>query len=271
MNAGADAEARRTYDAFAASYEDFTYQYMYERWTGRLLEQAEAAGLSGRRLLDVGCGTGLSFISMLPRGFEVTGCDISPAMLELAREKAGEEATLAVADMRELPTFGEFDLVWAVNDSINYLLSVEELEATLAGMRRNLAPGGVIVFDVNTLTAYRSFWSEEVAFEHGDKSFSWSGKGSPMGTETGAIFEARFEGEGEGVEPHVHRQKHFAEPEVLAAIEAAGLRCADVAGEFEGDLGRPLDEEHHTKAVYVCAAARSLGTAERSASPSETA
>jgi SAM-dependent methyltransferase len=249
------AEARRTYDAFAASYDDFTHQYMYERWTGRLLGKAEAAGLQGRRLLDVGCGTGLSFIAMLPRGFQVTGCDISPEMLERAREKVGEEVSLVVADMRELPTLGEFDLVWAVNDAMNYLLSVEEFEAALAGMRRNLAPGGIVVFDVNTLTAFRSFWNGDLMVEHGGKSFKWSGKGSPSGIAPGAIFEARVEGEGEGVEAHVHRQRHFSEAEVLAAIEAAGLRCVEVAGELEGDLEPGLDEERHTKVVYVCSAA----------------
>jgi SAM-dependent methyltransferase len=255
LNVEGEAEARRTYDAFAASYDDFTHQYMYERWTGRLLETARAAGLSGKRLLDVGCGTGLSFVAMIPRGFEVTGCDISPAMLERAREKAGDEVELLVADMRELPALGEFDLVWAVNDAINYLLSVEDLEAALAGMRRNLAPGGVIVFDVNTLSAFRSFWSDEVAVEHGGKSFTWSGRGSVSGTEVGAVFEASFGGEGEGVEEHVHRQRHFAEAEVLTAVEGAGLRCVEVYGEEEGALEPSLDEERHTKAVYVCKAA----------------
>ena len=50
-------------------------------------------------------------------------------MLELAREKAGDaDVRLDVADMRELPDFGEFELVWALNDAVNYLLSAEELE-----------------------------------------------------------------------------------------------------------------------------------------------
>lgn len=255
MTTSGEAEARRTYDAFAASYDDFTHEYMYERWTGRLLEKAEAAGLQGNRLLDVGCGTGLSFIAMLDRGWQVTGCDISPAMIEQAREKVGDAVSLSVADMRELPKLGEFDLVWAVNDAVNYLLNAEELEAALVGMRENLAAGGIVLFDVNTLTAYGSFFSSEVVVEHGGKRFVWSGQGSAQGLAPGAVFEARFEGEGEGVEAHVHRQRHFAEAEVLAAIEAAGLRCVEVAGELEGDLEPGLDEERHTKAVYVCAAA----------------
>jgi SAM-dependent methyltransferase len=242
---------RKTYDAFAASYDEFNARYMYERWTGRLLAAAEDAGLEGRRLLDVGCGTGLSFITQLGRGFEVTGCDISPAMLALARAKVGDRVRLVEADMRELPVLGEFDLIWSVNDAVNYLSDESELAAALSGMRRNLSRGGVVVFDVNTLAGYRSFWSGEVEVDgEGGRSLRWQGLVSdPRPNE---VVEARFDGAGEGVEAHRHRQRHFGETEVLIAIGMAGLRSVGVLGESEGDLSPGLDEERHTKAVYVC-------------------
>lgn len=252
MSAAGEADAKRAYDAFAATYDEFNHRYQYERWTGKLLERAEAAGLRGERLLDVGCGTGLSFVAMLPRGWKVTACDISPAMVERAGERAGGAARLLAADMRELPDLGEFDLVWAVNDAVNYLLGDGDLERALAGMRRNLAPGGVVLFDLNTLATYRQFFATEQVVERGGKRFVWRGLMSPEEVEPGSISEARFEGEGEGIEPHVHRQRHFPEAEVLAAIEAAGLRRAEVVGELEGELSAPLDEERHSKAVYVC-------------------
>lgn len=249
--AAPEQKVREAYDAMAGSYDEFNHAYMYERWTGRLLERAEANGLSGNRLLDVGCGTGLSFTPMLARGWRVTGCDISPQMLEQARAKVGEEVELSVADMRELPLFGEFDLIWAVNDALNYLLSAEDFEATMRGMRRNLAPTGRIVFDINTLTAYRNFWSGEHVVESGDKRFLWRG-GKAEDVASGAFYEARFGGDGE---PHVHRQRHIPPAEALAAIEAAGLRCLDLAATVDGELDDELDEDVHTKAVYVCALA----------------
>lgn len=247
-------EARRTYDAFAGSYDDFNHRYRFERWTGRLLAAAEAAGLEGARLLDVGCGTGLSFISQLEGGFEVTACDISPEMLARAREKVGDRVRLVEADMRALPVLGEFDLVWAVNDAINYLLSAVDLEAALGGMRRNLAPGGVIVFDVNTLAAYRGFFAGEMVVERNGRRLVWRGSSSEAAP--GAEFEAFFGGEGEGVIEHVHRQRHHPEVEVLTAIAAAGLRCVRVLGEIDGELEPGLDEDRHTKAVYLCGEGR---------------
>jgi SAM-dependent methyltransferase len=244
-------EARQTYDAFAASYDDFNHRYRFERWTGKLLGCAEAAGFEGRRLLDVGCGTGLSFISQLDAGFEITACDISPAMLAEARAKVGDRVTLVEADMRRLPELGEFDLVWAVNDAINYLTDPEELEATLDGMHRNLAPDGVVVFDVNTLATYRGFFTKEVVVERDGRRFVWRGSAA-ADAGAGSTFEATFGGEGEGVVDHVHCQRHFPESEVLAAIAAVGLDCVGPLGEFDGDLEPRLDEDSHTKAVYVC-------------------
>ena len=79
--------AERTYEAMAPVYDDFTAHHDYEGWLADLLKALEQHGLQGKRLLDVGCGTGKSFMPMLPRGWEVTGCDISAAMLGLAREK----------------------------------------------------------------------------------------------------------------------------------------------------------------------------------------
>jgi SAM-dependent methyltransferase len=243
--------ARSAYDSYAPTYDAFNRGYMYERWTGRLLGKAEEAGLRGSRLLDIGCGTGLSSIPMLDRGWRVTACDISPRMLEVARTKMGDKATLLVADMRTLPDLGEFDLIWAVNDAINYLLSTDELEATLAGMRRNLASGGVVLFDVNTLATYRTFFSEEIVREEVGRKFLWQGQSSSGEVAPGEIVEARLETVGDPSSAHVHRQRHFPEEGVLAAFRVAGLDCIGVYGEQDGDLHRGLDEELHTKAVYL--------------------
>lgn len=254
MNKQWDAgdEVRLTYDRYAPAYEDFNRGYMYERWTGRLLETAEKAGLQGNRLLDIACGTGLSFVTMLERGWKVTGCDISPAMLEIAKERYGDQAELFVADMRELPDIGEFDLIWAVNDPLNYLLSVEEFEATLDGMRRNLAPSGIALFDINTLVTYRTFFSKEVVVDQDGRQMVWRGKLTPEEVKPGVFAEATFEEVGAEGSAHVHRQRHFSREEVEAAFKKVGLECIAVYGELNGDLSLGLDEDLHTKAVYLC-------------------
>lgn len=243
---------RETYDAWAPVYDEFNRGYMFERWTGKLVEKAEEAGMGGRRLLDIACGTGMSTLPMLDRGWTVTGCDISPGMLEIAREKVGERANLFEADMRELPDVGEFDLVWAINDPLNYLLDVEELEAAFDGMRRNVAVDGIVLFDVNTLVTYRTFFSNETVVEGREGRLMWQGQLSPGDVSVGTFAEARFDAEGDADLTSVHRQRHFSEAEVLAALDAAGLDCIAQFGEKEGDLTPGIDEDVHSKAVYLC-------------------
>ncbi|HKT83243.1 MAG TPA: methyltransferase domain-containing protein [Solirubrobacterales bacterium] len=241
--------AERTYEAMASVYDDFTAHHEYDLWTVDLLKVLDRHGLRGKRLLDVACGTGKSFLEMLPRGWQVTGCDISPAMLEQARKKAGDEVALTVADMTKLPGFGEFDLVWALDDAINYLLNSDELERALVGMRANLAPTGLLLFDVNALQAYRTFFAQTEVVERGGRRLVWHGLTAPNAPPR-SICESRLEiDSGESL---VHRQRHFPEADVLNALKKAGLECLDVYGmNFDGLFRQPLDEETHTKAIYI--------------------
>jgi len=243
-----------TYDAMAPIYDAFTSDNDFEGWLSDLLPHLERCGLSGNRLLDVGCGTGRSFMPMLARGWEVTGCDLSAKMLRLAREKVGEAARLEVADMRELPRFGSFDLVWALDDAINYLLSVDELTAALAGMRDNLAPGGLLVFDLNAHYTYRTAFAERHVVEGDGLRLVWSGRNAPD-IAAGSICEAHLAIEGDAgneAKAHLHRQRHFPEAEVLAALQSVGLEILKVFGHgLDGVPTQPLDETTHTKAIYV--------------------
>jgi SAM-dependent methyltransferase len=194
---------------------------------------------------------------MLERGWEVTACDISAAMVAIARRKVGDRAELSVADMRRLPVFGEFDLVWCLDDAVNYLLSTEELERALTGMTRNLGPEGLLMFDANTIRAYRNFFAEEVTIEQQGRRLLWRGRASadqPPGTIAEASFEveALEGGEAEAIPPQMHRQRHFTEDEVLAALRRTDLECLDVFGHDDTTVPeQPLDESRHNKAVYI--------------------
>ena len=254
------ADAHLSFEEMAGFYDLFTAHHDYELWFSHLLPALAALGL-GRpgRLLDVGCGTGKSFLPMLGRGWEVTACDLSESMVERARQKAGGEARLAVADMRELPAFGEFDLVWALDDAVNYLSDEDELAAALGGMAANLAGGGLLAFDVNTLLTYRTFYVETDERELDGWRLRWRGRSAPD-LPPGSLFEADFEveraggpgGEGAVVSAATHRQRHFLPGQVRGALARAGLECLGEYGiGFDAAMRRPLDEALHTKAIFI--------------------
>src|SRR5688572_6001885 len=158
--------ATAAYDAVAPGYDLLTAGYAYDRWTAALEDLARDHGLRGSRLLDVACGTGKSFLPFLDRGYQVTACDVSPAMVGIAAAKAGGRARCEVADMRELPVLGAFDLVTCLGDALNHLPDLGAVEQALTGMAANLAPGGLAVLDLNTLAAYREVPDAVAEDEH---------------------------------------------------------------------------------------------------------
>jgi SAM-dependent methyltransferase len=247
----------RSYDVLAGVYDGLTADHDYERWTATLEQLAERHGLRGRRLLDLACGTGKSFMPFLRRGFTVTACDVSSGMLAEARRKAGGRARLVHADMRRLPALGVHDLVTCLDDAINYLDGPRDLSAAFAGVARSLAPGGVFVFDANTLGVYRTLFARDTCFEQDGCFFALRGEaGSTLGEDEPApmTIEA-FRPEPGGAWSRVtsrHRQRHHSDAAIRSALAAAGLGCAAVLGQTpDGELHAPPSELSHTKRIYV--------------------
>lgn len=247
--------AKYAYQAFASIYDDFNYRNDYEMWFGALLPELEKRGLEHGRLLDIGCGTGRAFEPMLRRGWEIQGCDVSTAMLDEARRKVGDAVKLDVADARALPVYGEFELAWALNDVVNYLTEDGDLERALSGMRANLAPGGMILFDSNTLSLFRSdFASGE---SEGMSVGGWTWRGLSNEIEPGGTYEAEVSGD--GVETHIHRERHYTREQVEAAMESSGIEPLAALGQQEEDgqvvLVEPHDELRDHKTIYIGRAA----------------
>jgi SAM-dependent methyltransferase len=246
------------YESFAAIYNEFNHLNDYEMWLGRvLLPELEKHGLVRGSALDVGCGTGRAFKPLLRRGWQVTGCDLSPSMLEIARlEDEGGEVRLLQTDMRELPILGSFELVLSLNDTVIYLLEDGDIELALAAMRSNLAPNGLLLFDCISRMTFEGFLSEKVreaAFE--GRRWRWRSAGRVEGRPS--VFESWIEGD--DIEPIRLRDRYRPEAEVRDAMARSGLRCLAALGmdEVDGEVGliEPPDEDRHYKVVYIGARA----------------
>jgi SAM-dependent methyltransferase len=249
---------REAYDVLAPGYETMTAHHRYDEWTELLEGLAIEAGLQGRRLLDVACGTGKSFEPFLRRGYSVRACDLSPAMAALARERAGGRAEVEVHDMVRLPVLGSFDLVTCLDDAVNYL-DPPGLRTALAAMAANLAVGGVLVFDTNTLRTYRTFYATLDVTQAQGQVVVWEGR-APSDLAAGGRAEADVEVLSEGADGWTRRrcrhvQNHHPVADVLDAIGAAGLGTVRVVGmNTEGLTGDGVDELEDSKAVYVARA-----------------
>ena len=117
-------------------------------------------GCQGGKVLDVPCGTGRLCLELARRGYEVTGVDLSPALLGEGRiiaETEGLSVNLENRDMRDLPWKGEFDAVICFWGSFGYFDDAGNLDF-LRAVFRTLKPGGKLILDTHVLeTLYPHF------------------------------------------------------------------------------------------------------------------
>lgn len=103
-----------------------------------------------RDVLDVACGTFTLDLPLVTRGYRVVGRDLSEPMLRVARRNlraAGKDADLGRADMRRIALGRTFDALLCLGTAFNYLVSGEDVRATLRAFRKHLRVGGLLVLD----------------------------------------------------------------------------------------------------------------------------
>lgn len=146
---------------------------------GRSEETALEEALASERnlVLDLGCGTGTLTELLCQKGYDMIGVDNSPEMLEIAREKqekSGSEILYIQQDMRELELYSTVGTVISVCDSLNYLLEEEELLTVFRLVNNYLYPGGLFLFDFNTVYKYSQVIGDvTIAENREDCSFIW--------------------------------------------------------------------------------------------------
>ena len=137
--------------AYASAYDAFYAEKDYEAECD--LVERTFRGFETNRVrsvLDLGCGTGNHALRLARRGYAVTGVDLSPDMLRLARAK-GVDAGVGVewreGDVRSVDAGGPFDAALLMFAVLGYQHRNEDVLATFRNIRRHLRPGGLLAFD----------------------------------------------------------------------------------------------------------------------------
>lgn len=188
------------YTDFASVYDIFMDDTPYKEWADFLEELIETYGISKpvcpqrddekeperaenvlesekNLVLDLGCGTGTLTELLSQKGYDMIGVDNSQEMLNIAlrkREETGSEILYLCQDMRELDLYSTIGTVISVCDSVNYLLDNEDVEDTFGLVNNYLYPGGLFIFDFNTLYKYETVIGDTtIAENREDCSFIW--------------------------------------------------------------------------------------------------
>lgn len=165
------------YTSFARVYDTFMDNIPYEEWAVYLTGLLNEYGVNDGLVLDLGCGTGNMTELLAKEGYDMIGVDNAEEMLEIAmekREKSGHDILYLLQDMREFELYGTVRAVVSVCDSVNYIDEEEDLTEVFRLVNNYLDPGGVFIFDFNTLYKYREILGDRtIAENREDCSFIW--------------------------------------------------------------------------------------------------
>lgn len=160
---------RKTSDTSYTDYDKFAWLFD-EQWGDfgvqvfPVLSKMAGDRIPARgKILDLCCGTGQLARVLIKNGYQVTGLDASVEMLRFARINA-PETHFILADARNFQLPPVFDAVLSTYDSLNHLMSLKDLKAAFRNVYRCLIPGGVFLFDLNTLKAYQKEWEGYLDF-----------------------------------------------------------------------------------------------------------
>ena len=244
------------YTGFAEVYDMFMDNIPYETWceylTGLLKEQGVTEGL----LLDLGCGTGTLTRLLAAEGYDMIGVDLSDEMLEIAMDHQREKPDgilYLLQDMREFELYGTVRGIVSICDSMNYLTEYEDLVQVLRLANNYLDPGGVFIFDLNSVYKYSEILGEQTIAENRDEgSFIWE---NYFDQEEGineydlTLFIREEDGRFRKYE-ETHFQRAYEQKEVEEAIREAGMELVAVYDAFTKEPPKP---------VFCCAGAWKTG------------
>ena len=152
------------YDLLAPFYDAINADIDYEKWADFIEKILKKECKSRPELvLDLGCGTGRMTLELARRGYDMTGIDYSPEMLDIARsaaEEEGHDILWLCQDMREFELYGTVDAAVCCLDCINHLESFEELEKCFSLIHNYLIPDGILIFDVTGKYKFENIYAD---------------------------------------------------------------------------------------------------------------
>jgi SAM-dependent methyltransferase len=168
-----------------APYYDKLMSFVnYPSWVSYIENILALDNIKEKTILDIACGTGVCLELWLKKYYWVVGLDISLSMLEVCKEKLARfflsddyNSFLINGDMRNFALAKKMPIITCLYDSLNYLLSSEELLSCFENVYEELTDDGIFVFDMNTTHSLRDEWGNQI-FHRQDKDIHSTWKNS---------------------------------------------------------------------------------------------
>lgn len=269
------------YTGFARVYDSFMDNIPYEEWCEYLGKLLNKYGVEEGIILDLGCGTGNITELLAKKGFDMIGIDNAEEMLSIAIEKKDnvviedkivskdkteskdkieskdkrESILYLHQDMREFELFGTVKAVVSICDSMNYIMSREELKQVFKLVNNYLDPEGVFIFDLNTIYKYQEILGESTIAENRDNcSFIWENyyDRDEQVNEYDLTLYIKEENEGDETlfrrYEETHFQKAYELDDIRTLLEEAGMEYVTSYEAFTEREPNPQSER-----IYIVA------------------
>ena len=165
------------YTNFAKVYDLFMDNVPYDKWVERIRDILHKENIFDGLICDLGCGTGAITERLANIGYDMIGIDNSYDMLDIAMEKkyaSGNDILYLCQDMREFELYGTVRAIVSGCDSLNYIQDLSGLEEVFSLVNNYLDPGGLFIFDMNTVYKYQNIVGENTFSEVRDQAaFIW--------------------------------------------------------------------------------------------------
>ena len=235
------------YTVLPAFYDFLGKHPDYRAYAEAVIELYNELGAKESGLfLDLACGTGRFISALMDRGEDVIGVDLSPERLNAARKncaRRGHAPLLLCQDMRELDLYGTVDVCTCFSNSLNYLESEEELARVFSLVHNFLTPGGLFLFDVDSLYKFEKLYGDNSYIFEAPKCYCvWQNSYKKRKKEC-IFYIDIFEGTPETAykrRSEVQKQRYFSQKALERSLKEAGFELI-----FRGrdPKGTPVKED----------------------------
>lgn len=222
---------KRQFTEIAKHYDDLMAGVPYRYWAEYVEDILKHLDYHPLTVLDAACGTGNVSEILAEFGYEVTGVDISPEMIEVAKSKPSkcDGIEYIVQDISEMYLGRTFDCVISLFDSLNYIVDPEKLQDAMIRIANHLCQGGVFVFDVNTEYALaHGFFNQANLESRRYPKYIWSSSYN-RATRICAItmaFEVMEDGQPRQF-TEIHNQRGYSSEELEEMIMRGGMELVE--------------------------------------------
>jgi SAM-dependent methyltransferase len=242
------------YTNFAQVYDVFMDNIPYKDWSKYVISLLKEYSVETGLVLDLGCGTGNLTELLADSGYDMIGVDNSMDMLQIAIEKRAntqQDILYLRQDMRAFELYGTVRAIVSICDCMNYILEYEDLVTVFRLVNNYLDPGGVFIFDLNTIYKYETILGDKtIAEDREECSFIWDNyydTDNRMNEYALSLF-IREEEDLYRKYKEDHFQKAYSLEQVTTAMKEAGMEFVTAYDAFTKE---PVKE--NSERIYVIA------------------